>query len=111
MNLDHSAMLRESFTGLYPLDGSAVGLEAYKNGICNPVRYVLKPQREGGGSNYYGKDVKLMLEKLSPQERNGFILMDLIKSPPLRNIMVRKETCIDANVISELGIYGIYIRY
>ena len=109
MNAQHAALLRESFTGLYPLDASTEGLQAYQSGLTDPKRYVLKPQREGGGNNYYGEDVKNMLEKLSVKERSSFILMDLIKPPPLRNTMTRKETCVDADVISELGIYGVYV--
>ena len=37
--------------------------------------------------------------------------MDLIKPPPLRNSMVRRGKTTDADVISELGIYGIFVRY
>ena len=37
--------------------------------------------------------------------------MDLIKPPPLRNTMMRRGKATDADVISELGIYGIYVRY
>jgi len=29
--------------------------------IKNPERYVLKPQREGGGNNFYGKDASINL--------------------------------------------------
>lgn len=49
MNPTHSSILRSSFTGLYPLDQSPEGLEAYKKAIEEPDKYVLKPQREGGG--------------------------------------------------------------
>jgi hypothetical protein len=37
--------------------------------------------------------------------------MDLIKPPPLRNTMIRQGKAIDADVISELGIYGVFVRY
>ena len=38
--------LRASFTGLYPLDQSQRGKEAYQNALQYPTRYVMKPQRE-----------------------------------------------------------------
>lgn len=72
MNVEHSRLLRLCFTGLYPLDSSKEGVAAYQSALADPSRYVLKPQREGGGNNYYGDDVKKMLEKMSLSERNGY---------------------------------------
>ena len=46
---------------------------------------------------------------MSVSERNGYILMDLIQPPPLRNVMMRQGKSTEADVISELGIYGIWI--
>ncbi len=34
----------------------------------NPTRFVLKPQREGGGNNVYGEDVKSHLEKIKDSD-------------------------------------------
>ena len=62
------------------------------------------------GNNIYGHDIVEVLQKLSPAERNAFILMDLIVSPLSHNVMVRQGQIISDNVISELGIYGIWIR-
>ncbi|KAJ3276092.1 hypothetical protein HDV01_006262 [Terramyces sp. JEL0728] len=109
MTKEHSSLLRTSFTGLYPLDSSPEGIQAYENALKNPSKYVLKPQREGGGNNYYGQDIVDQLSKMSPKERSGFILMDLIKPPPLKNSLVRRGQLTEADVISELGIYGIWI--
>jgi hypothetical protein len=41
--------IRSCFTGLYPLDGSEEGNTALKLAMSNPRKYVMKPQREGGG--------------------------------------------------------------
>ncbi|KAJ3258080.1 hypothetical protein HK103_004073 [Boothiomyces macroporosus] len=109
LNKEHSELLRSSFTGLYPLDSSPEGIQAYENALKDPLKYVLKPQREGGGNNYYGQDIVVQLNKMTAKERSGFILMDLIKPPPLRNSLVRRGQLSDAEVISELGIYGIWI--
>ncbi len=91
------------------MDQSPEGLQAYKMAMENPSRYVLKPQREGGGNNFYGQDIPAQLLKMTKEERNGFILMDLIKPPPMKNVMIRKGKCIEAQVVSELGIYGIWV--
>lgn len=101
--------MRSSFAGLYPLDDSTEGLAAYKFALSNYEDLVMKPQREGGGHNIYGEDILDALKKLSPTERNAYILMDLIKSPPLDNLMVREGKIITGEVVSELGIYGTYI--
>ncbi|KAI7877917.1 glutathione synthase [Lichtheimia hyalospora FSU 10163] len=103
-------LLRESFTGLYPLDSSEEGQRAYKMALDEPERFVMKPQREGGGNNIYGNDIPSILQKLSPEERNAYILMELIRSPPLQNLMVREGELIEGDVASELGIYGIYLN-
>ncbi|KAG0165883.1 hypothetical protein DFQ28_008167 [Apophysomyces sp. BC1034] len=103
-------LLRESFTGLYPLDDSPEGKEAYDMALKNPETLVLKPQREGGGHNFYGAEVVDILKNASPEERNAYILMDLIRSPPLENIMVREGQVIKSDVAGELGIYGVYLN-
>ena len=103
----HQAEILETFTGLYPLDDSELGKKAIADALENPGKYVLKPQREGGGNNYYGEDILPILE--SKKNLNGYILMDLIKPPPLEATMIRKHVCIKDSVISELGIFGIFI--
>ncbi|KAJ3290546.1 hypothetical protein HDU79_003161 [Rhizoclosmatium sp. JEL0117] len=101
--------LRTCFTGLFPLDQSPAGISAYEEALKNPSRYVVKPQREGGGNNIYTTDIPAFLSKLSATERNAYILMELIKPPPARNLLVRNGEILDAEVVSELGIYGIWI--
>ncbi|KAI8582807.1 hypothetical protein K450DRAFT_264746 [Umbelopsis ramanniana AG] len=102
--------LRESFAGLYPLDHTEVGQQAYQMALANPGKYVMKPQREGGGNNLYGDDIIIELKRLEGKRLDAYILMDLIRSPPLKNIMVREGLLIQGDVISELGIYGAYLH-
>ena len=77
----------------------------------NPDNFVLKPQREGGGNNVYGADIKPFLENIKDsKERNAYILMDRIKPPITTNYMVRPgQNAKLVNVISELGIFGYVI--
>lgn len=102
--------MRTSFAGLYPLDESPEGIAAYEMALKRYDDLVMKPQREGGGNNIYGQDILQALKKLTPKERSAYILMDLIRSPPLDNLMIRAGEVIDGEVVSELGIYGIYLQ-
>ncbi|EIE76026.1 glutathione synthetase [Rhizopus delemar RA 99-880] len=102
--------MRACFAGLYPLDESKEGIAAYEMALEKPDELVMKPQREGGGHNIYGQDILEALKKLSPKERNAYILMDLIRSPPLNNLMIREGKVIEGEVVSELGVYGIYLN-
>eukprot|EP00092_Neocalanus_flemingeri_P069966 GFUD01085829.1.p1 GENE.GFUD01085829.1~~GFUD01085829.1.p1 ORF type:complete len:482 (+),score=135.81 GFUD01085829.1:62-1507(+) len=104
--------VRDIFTGLYSLDHDEVGNKSYEAAIRSPEKFVLKPQREGGGNNVYGADIKPFLEKIKDsEERNAYILMDRIQPPITTNYMVRpgqaKAKLVD--VISELGIFGYVI--
>ncbi|KAF9110298.1 hypothetical protein BGX27_006556 [Mortierella sp. AM989] len=102
--------LRASFTGLYPLDSSPEGLAAYESALVNSDELVMKPQREGGGNNIYGKDIQTELKKLTAEQRNAYILMDIIRPPITKNILLRKGELQRADVVSELGVYGIYLH-
>jgi len=103
--------VRDIFTGLYSLDHDEVGDKSYAAAIANPEKYVLKPQREGGGNNVYGADIKPFLENIKDsEERNAFILMDRIQPPVTTNYMVRPgQDAKLVDVISELGIFGYVI--
>ncbi|KAI8605723.1 glutathione synthase [Dissophora ornata] len=105
-----AAQLRASFTGLYPLDSSTEGLAAYEAALVNSDELVMKPQREGGGNNIYGKDIQIALKQLTAEQRNAYILMDIIRPPVTKNVLLRKGELRRANVVSELGVYGIYLH-
>lgn len=100
--------LWNTFTNIYPMDTSYVGLEARKKALdpeqC--VDYVLKPQREGGGNNIYGSAIPEFLKTVPEGHWNSYILMELIKPPPLKNFILRNGNIEKGRVISELGVYG-----
>jgi len=77
--------------------------------LKNPENYVLKPQREGGGNNIYGQQVKEAIEKFSSKELSAYILMELVR-PPLSNNFILREGIISTEpMISELGIYSVFL--
>ncbi|MDP7407785.1 MAG: hypothetical protein QF495_13810, partial [SAR324 cluster bacterium] len=45
----------------------------------NPESWVLKPQREGGGNNYFDKEMTQKLSIMSPPELKAHVLMERIR--------------------------------
>ncbi|XP_075222172.1 glutathione synthetase-like isoform X2 [Lycorma delicatula] len=103
--------VRDVFTGLYSLDFDELGEDAVKKAIEKPERYVLKPQREGGGNNIYGEKIRDVITKIKgSRERTGWILMDRIVPPVQENIIIRaSQPAARTDTVSELGIFGIII--
>lgn len=137
--------LRDTWAALYPLDAeSELGQEGLQLAQEQPQRFVMKPQREGGGNNIYRGDIPTALQEMGsrdgsrgagePKEREGYILMELIVPPSgLGNYLIRPpsaaaqpdsssadtanlphpegltaaECRLSADVVSELGIYGV----
>lgn len=92
---------------MYPFDTSAEGLKARHLATSNSEAYVLKPQREGGGNNIYRSAIPLFLRSLPDESYyNAYILMELIKPPPLSNSIIREGKVITGAVVGELGVYG-----
>ncbi|RLV83679.1 hypothetical protein DV515_00016418, partial [Chloebia gouldiae] len=83
------ARIRATFAGLYSLD-----------------------EREGGGNNLYGEELREVLEKIKDSpERTSYILMDKIKPQPALNYLLRAHSPLQVSeCISELGIFGVYVR-
>lgn len=103
--------VRSAFTGLYSMDNDECGDKAAEMAMKNPEKFVLKPQKQGGGNNVYGEDIRPFLAKMkNPEERSGYILMDLMEPPTSSNYIIRpgKKTEI-STCISELGIFGIFV--
>ncbi|KAJ7973393.1 Glutathione synthetase [Quillaja saponaria] len=108
-NQDDIAKLRECFAGLWSLDDSDIARKA----IEWPKLFVMKPQREGGGNNIYGDDVRetlLRLHKERNEEDAAYILMQRI-FPLVKNTVLMRGGCsFKDQAISELGIFGAYLR-
>ncbi|XP_053403464.1 glutathione synthetase-like isoform X2 [Mercenaria mercenaria] len=102
--------LRSTFVGLYKLD-TKDSSKIITQALQTPERFVLKPQREGGGNNLFGDELKDYLEKIKESpELSSWILMDRIRAAKHRNRLIRVglgPECRD--VVSELGIFGVHI--
>lgn len=103
--------LLATFTGLYSLDLDPEGHQAVEKALANPASYVLKPQREGGGNNLYGMEAKQKLISMGrSKEREGYILMELIRPPVTTNYIIRAGAAADpVSIINELGIFGVIL--
>ena len=64
------------------------------------------------GNNIYGEEISRILLK-KPESRSQFILMDRIQPKLNTNILVRQDSAVSecTDVIPELGIVGIVVRY
>ncbi|KAM1490503.1 hypothetical protein FF2_033106 [Malus domestica] len=103
------AKLRKCFAGLWSLDDSDI----VKRAIESPGLFVMKPQREGGGNNIYGNDVREALTKLQKKGSEAdaaYILMQRIFPTASHTFLMREGVCYKDDTISELGVYGAYLR-
>lgn len=103
-----SSAVLETFAPIYPLDKSAAGMTA-RSLATNPetaIKYVLKPQREGGGNNVYRADIPGFLKSLPETHWPAYILMEMIEPPAQANSIFRNGEVQSGDVICELGVYG-----
>lgn len=106
------AAIRSVCVRLYSLDKGDHTEEIVQKAIKNPERYVLKPQREGGGHNIYDKDIPKTLQKLTEDERSAYILMERIMPPLSKGYILRPDHKLQlepSELVSELGIFGVII--
>ena len=102
--------LQDVFAGLWGLEaGNQEGLAMVEQAKATPERFVLKPQREGGGNNYFGAELVEQLNTMQPQELASHILMEKIVPPTFSGTLVRANKSTVGECLSELGIYGIYV--
>ncbi|XP_048484072.1 glutathione synthetase isoform X3 [Plutella xylostella] len=105
--------VRDIFTGLYSLDFDDSGERAVEMALADATRFVLKPQREGGGHNVYGADVRdALLRMRHGRERMAYILMERILPPLVKGYVVRPGASVPpplVDLVSELGIFGVII--
>lgn len=76
-----------------------------------PEKWVLKPQREGGGHNFYGQELKAILQACRDLEQ--YVLMEKILAPGLPTMLLTSRNSTPCQAcqmcISELGIFTAYL--
>ncbi len=80
----------------------------------NPDNFVVKPQKEGGCHNYYGKEIleflpKDFLEGEPHQVLKESIVMERIFPPHFESLIIHDNKLKVAECVSEFSIYGIIL--
>ena len=116
-------LIRNVFAGLYSLDDSeymeqvegsprtkrtrveSVGSlsKVIDKAVHDPSKFVMKPQREGGGNNIYGDAVAKALTTMSPEELKAYILMERI-FPPAQSAQLVREGATTEVMIASLSL-------
>ncbi|HAF90096.1 MAG TPA: glutathione synthase [Deltaproteobacteria bacterium] len=106
-----SKRFKKTFVGMHSLDEIIETPEgeisASEWASINPEKYVLKPQREGGGNNYFGKDIPKKITEMKREEQDAYILMEKIKAKTHQAILVVNGKVEKHTSVSEIGRFGI----
>lgn len=110
---EEMAIARSAFAQIYPLD-AAIEFEgktmlAKEAAILQPEKFVLKPQREGGGFNLYGEELRQCLTNLQAGEGNAYILMERLYPPVSQGWGLREGKLWQGQVVHEIGQYGVLV--
>jgi len=114
--------MREVFAGLFSLDEENSDEEdrnAVLDALNNSTKYVLKPQREGGGYNFYNEEMGNMLRENVVVQDGRVVLGDKLKEyilmerlfPPTQEAILLRDGKIEGieDSISEFGCYSTII--
>lgn len=104
-----AADIRATFARQYSLSAAEDGEKVAQMAIDRPDDFVLKPQREGGGNNLYGTDLKEALIAMSLEERSAYVLMERIRPVVVRNVMIRDGQYSVNDIVSEFGVFGVHL--
>ncbi|CAD8124392.1 unnamed protein product [Paramecium sonneborni] len=107
---DESKLISQNYCKIWGFDNEDQDEKLIEMIQKNPHDYVLKPQREGGGNNYYDDQIIPELLKLSPEQRTEFIVMERIKPIPRIGFMMRRGQLDIQAVISEISVIGYFIN-
>jgi glutathione synthase len=109
------AVVRSAFAQIYtldmPIEFAGKTMLAKEAAILQPEQFVLKPQREGGGFNLYGEDLRQCLKNLPTEAGNAYILMERLYPPMSPGWGLRDGKLWQGQVVHEIGQYGILIAH
>jgi len=108
---EEASLVRSTIVGHYSMEAGERDPVAIERALAQPGDFVLKPQREGGGNNLYDEDVRTAIQTMPDSELAAFIMMDIIQAPPTEADVLRSGQMLHASILSELGIYGIFVRH
>lgn len=89
---------------LVPWEGETI--QARDLALRTPERFVLKPQREGGGNNFFADALVRKLRELPRHEEASYILMERLRPHEHTSTLIVERQAETLNCVSEIGIYG-----
>ena len=102
-----AALIQKSFVKMHALHESANDISVIDMALARPGDYVLKPQREGGGNNYFDDEMVDQLKSMSAEELKAYILMERIKAPAHDSVLVVEQQTSAIPCVSEVGRFGV----
>lgn len=109
---EEARAVRACFAGLWSLDMAELDEPAQKEAaaaieraIADPTGFVVKPQREGGGNNFFGSDVVTALTTWPKEQLGSYILMERIHPETSVAVMVREGEAVATPALCEFGVY------
>jgi glutathione synthase len=113
LNEQDISIVRSAFAQICPLDATiefaGKTMLAKEAAILQPEKFVLKPQREGGGFNLYGEELRQCLTNLQAGEGNAYILMERLYPPVSQGWGLREGKLWQGQVVHEIGQYGVLV--
>ena len=77
---------------------------------AHPERFVMKPQREGGGNNLYGADIPAALDAMSDDELGAHVLMQRIVPVPAPVTFLKTGNDVVAGKgVFEMGVFSMFV--
>lgn len=111
VNATTAEQIEATFVGLHLLDEMVEneGLtDSAMTLACRfPSHYVLKPQREGGGNNFYEQEMVEVLKSMDWKERHAYILMERIPALQHPTVLATEGKVQTTSGVSEIGRFGV----
>jgi glutathione synthase len=106
--------VKHLFRGLWSLEDFETDQEVQsiiKNAIENPQNFVMKPQKEGGGNNFFDDDIPKLLNKMleNPKEAGElktYLIMERITPPTIPFSALKNGNLDHSKGMAELGIFS-----
>jgi len=75
----------------------------------NTGNFVLKPQREGGGNNFWNEEINKELSRMTIGERPKYILMQKIKARVEKTAVMKEGSVRVIEGVTEYGLFSYFI--
>ncbi|GAB7338059.1 hypothetical protein MBLNU457_4427t1 [Dothideomycetes sp. NU457] len=108
VSAEDAAAIRRTFMPIYALDDNPQGRigKAIATSPAKAHDHVLKPCLEGGGHNIFREGIAQYLADTPRHIWKSHVLMEMIRPPPVHNMLMTPNGIYKGRVVSELGVFG-----